>query len=175
MSDANVAITLRPFEPGDFQRLIAWVPTPEAHGQWCASFFPYPLTGERLQRYLDSAKEPNARAIFTVLLPSGEAAGHIEISHIWPYLSSRLSRVLVDPARRRQGIGRAMVGRAVAYSFDTHRVERIELGVDADNAAAIGCYGRVGFQHVKTWPKAMSAGPKVIDVYWMSLSRETRG
>ncbi|MSO93518.1 MAG: N-acetyltransferase [Rhodospirillales bacterium] len=148
------------------------MPTPEAHGQWCASFFAYPLTADRLQRYLDSAKEPNARAIFTALLSSGEAVGHVEIGHIWPYLSSRLSRVLVDPARRGKGIGRAVVGRAVAFSFETHGVARIDLGVDADNAAAIACYAHVGFSPVNTWPRAMSAGPKVIDVYWMTLTRE---
>ena len=38
MKQQNAEITLRPFESGDFKRLISWVPTPEAHGQWCGSF-----------------------------------------------------------------------------------------------------------------------------------------
>jgi RimJ/RimL family protein N-acetyltransferase len=164
-------ITLRPFERSDFKRLISWVPTPEAHGQWCGSFFGYPLDESRLQRYLDSASQPNTRAIFTALLPSGEPVGHVEISNIWPYLSSRLSRVLVAPDRRQLGIGAGMVSRAVTFSFDAHHVDRIDLGVDTDNLAAIRCYRRQGFEHVGTWPHAMEAGPKVIDVYWMTLSR----
>jgi RimJ/RimL family protein N-acetyltransferase len=171
MKKKPAEITLRPFESSDFKRLISWVPTPEAHGQWCGSFFGYPLDESRLQRYLESASHPNTRAIFTALLPSGEPVGHVEISQIWPYLSSRLSRVLVVPNRRQLGIGAAMVSRAVTFSFDTHHVDRIDLGVDADNVAAISCYRRQGFKHVGTWPHATEAGPKLIDVYWMTLSR----
>jgi RimJ/RimL family protein N-acetyltransferase len=171
MKTKTAEIALRPFERSDFKRLISWVPTPEAHGQWCGSFFGYPLDESRLQRYLDSAREPNTRAIFTALLPSGEPVGHVEISQIWPYLSSRLSRVLVAPDRRQVGIGGAMVSRAVAFSFDKHHVDRIDLGVDALNVVAINCYRRQGFKHVGTWPQAMEAGPTIIDVYWMTLSQ----
>ena len=140
MKKKAAEITLRPFERSDFKRLISWVPTPEAHGQWCGSFFGYPLDESRLQRYLDSASQPNTRAIFTALLPSGEPVGHVEISNIWPYLSSRLSRVLVAPDRRQLGIGAGMVSRAVTFSFDTHHIDRIDLGVDIDNLVAIWCY-----------------------------------
>jgi RimJ/RimL family protein N-acetyltransferase len=45
------------------------------------------------------------------------------------------------------------------------------FGVDIDNLVAIRCYRRQGFEHVGTWPHAMEAGPKLIDVYWMTLSR----
>jgi RimJ/RimL family protein N-acetyltransferase len=171
MKKKAAEITLRPFERSDFKRLISWVPTPEALGQWCGPFFGYPLDESQLQRYLDSACLPNTRAIFTALLPSGEPVGHVELSSIWPYLSSRLSRVLVTPHRRQLGIGAGMVSRAITFSFDTHHVDRIDLGVDADNVVAITCYRRQGFKHVGTWPHAMEAGPKVIDVYWMTASR----
>jgi hypothetical protein len=66
------AITLRPFERSDFKRLISWLPTPDAHEQWCGSFFGYPLDESRLQRYLESAGQPNAIVIFTAVLFSGE-------------------------------------------------------------------------------------------------------
>jgi hypothetical protein len=59
---------------------------------------------------------------------------------IWPHLSSRLSRILVAPERRGEGIGSAMVARAVAVTFETHHVDRIDLGVAADNAPAFACY-----------------------------------
>jgi len=55
----------------------------------------------------------------------------------------------------------AMVSRAVAFSFDKHHVDRIDLGVDALNVVAINCYRRQGFKHVGTWPQAMEAGPTV--------------
>jgi RimJ/RimL family protein N-acetyltransferase len=164
-------ITLRKFGRDDFDRLISWVGTPEALGEWCASFFAFPLDNAQLTRYLESAGLPPRSTILTAVTPTGEAVGHVELSHVWPHLSSRLSRVLVAPQRRRTGIGAAMVLQALALSFETHRVDRIDLGVSADNEAAIACYERTGFDHVGTWPHAMEAGPRVIDVYWMTVTR----
>ena len=59
-------------------------------------------------------------------------------------------------------------------SFDTHHVNRFDLGVDADNVVAITCYRRQGFKHVGTWPRAIEARLKVIDVYWMTVLRSAR-
>jgi RimJ/RimL family protein N-acetyltransferase len=173
MTGELIEIKLRPFDQIDFERLISWVSTPEALGQWCGAFFRHPLDEHQLQRYLDSASQPNVRVIFTALTEPGEVVGHIEISTIWPYLSSRLSRVIVAPGRRGEGIGGAMVARAVAFSFETHHVAHIDLGVAADNATAIACYRRHGFDHVGIWPQAVCVGTQNIDVCWMTLTRMT--
>ena len=53
-----IQLKLRPFSQTDFGRLISWVSTPETLGQWCAAFFRYPLDEDQLQRYLDSASQP---------------------------------------------------------------------------------------------------------------------
>ena len=130
-------VTLRPFDCTDFERLISWVPTQQTLTQWCAAFFQHPLDAVQLQHYLDSTKQPNGRVIFTACDHSGEPVGHIEISMVWPHLSCRLSRILVAPDHRGKGIGGVMVARAVAVAFETHHVDRIDLGVAADNAPAI--------------------------------------
>jgi RimJ/RimL family protein N-acetyltransferase len=171
MSRPPPQVTLRPFDCSDFERLIAWVPTQQALTQWCAAFFQYPLDPIQLKRYLDSTAQPNARMIFTAHDHAGEPVGHIEISMIWPHLSCRLSRILVAPDRRGQGIGGAMVARAAAFTFDIHHVDRIDLGVAADNAPAIACYRQQGFVHVGSWPNAIPTVAGTIDVYWMTLTR----
>jgi len=109
MTKEPIQLKLRPFTQTDFGHLISWVSTSETLGQWCAAFFRYPLDEDQLQRYLDSASQPNVRTIFTALAPSGEAVGHIEVSMIWPHLSSRLSRIIVAPGRRGEGVGDARV------------------------------------------------------------------
>jgi RimJ/RimL family protein N-acetyltransferase len=162
-------VTLRTFSLADFEHLISWVPTQQA--QWCAAFFQHPLDQNQLRRYLDSASQPNVRTIFAAVDQSGDTVGHVEISMIWPHLSSRLFRILVAPARRGEGIGGAMVARAVAFSFETHNVDRIDLGVAANNAPAIACYRKQGFAHVGTWLKAILVETVTIDVYWMTLTR----
>ena len=167
-----VQIALHPFGRDDFDRLISWLPTEDALVEWCAGFFRYPLNHAQLERYLESSKQPNTRAIFTARAQDGEAVGHIEVSQIWPHLSSRLSRVLVDPARRHRGIGSAMIRQALSFSFVQHGVDRIDLGVSAGNAVAIGCYAKLGFAEVGKWPNAIVAGSRTIDVVWMTLTRE---
>jgi RimJ/RimL family protein N-acetyltransferase len=69
-----------------------------------------------------------------------------------------LSRVLTAPDHRRRGLGSAMVGEAMAYSFIEHEVGRIDLGVSATSTSAIRCYERLGFRHVGTWLGGVAAG-----------------
>jgi len=130
-------VTLSPFGREDFSRLISWLPTEADLIEWCAAFFRYPLTDAQLERYLESTKPPNSRVVFTARSTGGEAVGHIEISQIWPHLSSRLSRVLVAPNQRRRGFASNMVAQALLVSFDQYFVDRVDVGVSATNSAAI--------------------------------------
>lgn len=155
---------------------MSWLPDAQAHSTWCGARFRYPLDEAQLDRYLETGR--GQARIFTALDGAGTAVGHVEISHIWPHLSSRLSRVLVAPDARGKGIGATMVGRALALSFSEHNVDRIDLGVAVDNAAAIGCYRKLGFVQVGLWPQALTTAAGTIDVSWMTLSRgawSTRG
>jgi len=165
-------VVLRPFAREDFGRLMSWVRSEQALVEWCAGFFHHPLDDAQLDRYLESSKQPNARAIWVAETSVGDPVGHVEISQIWPYLSSRLSRVLVAPGRRRRGIGSAMIAKAASFSFRQHHVSRIDLGVSASNSAAIACYEKLGFMHVGTWPGGIVAGSAKIDVYWMTVTRD---
>jgi RimJ/RimL family protein N-acetyltransferase len=165
-------VALRPFAREDFGRLMSWVRSEEALVEWCAGFFRHPLDDAQLDRYLESSKPPNARVIWVAESSSGAPVGHVEISQVWPYLSSRLSRVLVAPDHRRRGIGSAMIAKALSFSFSQHHVSRIDLGVSASNSAAIACYEKLGFMHVGTWPGGIMVGAAKIDVYWMTVMRD---
>jgi RimJ/RimL family protein N-acetyltransferase len=169
---SQVRIELIPFGREDFDRLISWLPTENDLFEWCAAFFSYPLTHSQLERYLESAKVPNVRLVFTARSAEDGSVGHIEVSHIWPHLSSRLSRVLIAPDKRHRGLGSAMVRQAVSLSFEQHHVDRIDLGVSAANLVAIACYSKLGFAQVGRWQNAISVGSGMIDVAWMTLTRE---
>jgi RimJ/RimL family protein N-acetyltransferase len=165
-------VALRSFVREDFGRLMSWVRSEVSLVEWCAGFFRHPLDEAQLDRYLESSKQPNARAIRVAETSGGDPVGHVEISQIWPYLSSRLSRVLVAPDHRRRGIGSAMIAKALSFSFRQHHVSRIDLGVSAGNTAAIACYEKLGFRHVGTWPGGIVVGAAKIDVYWMTVMRD---
>lgn len=164
-------IELRPFGNEHFDGLIAMVPTEATLVEWCGAYFRFPLDHAQLERYVETARQPSVRTIFAAEAPDTGVVGHVEISHIWPHLSSRLSRVLIAPGHRRRGIGTQMVLQALSLSFREHHVAHIDLGVSARNASAIGCYRKIGFKPVGTWPNAMAAGSHIIDVRWMSLTR----
>jgi RimJ/RimL family protein N-acetyltransferase len=170
---ATDPVTLHPFAREDFPRLISWLPTEADLIEWCAAFFRYPLTDAQLERYLASAKQPNSRVILTARTIDGEGIGHIEVSQIWPHLSTRLSRVLVAPEWRRRGIASSMVSQTLWISFDQYLADRVDLGVSAANVTAIGCYAKLGFKQVGTWSNAIAAGPTIVDVLWMTMTRET--
>jgi RimJ/RimL family protein N-acetyltransferase len=165
-------VVLRPFARGDFGQLMSWVRSEAALIEWCAAFFRHPLDDAQLDRYLESSKQPNARVIWVAETSGGDPVGHVEISQVWPYLSSRLSRVLVAPDQRRCGIGSAMIAKALAFSFRQHHVSRIDLGVSAGNTAAIACYEKLGFRHVGTWLSGIVVGTAKIDIYWMTVMQD---
>jgi RimJ/RimL family protein N-acetyltransferase len=66
-----------------------------------------------------------------------------------------------------------MVARTLRISFDQYMADRVDLGVSAANLAAIGCYAKLGFRQVGTWSNAITAGPTIVDVLWMTVTRET--
>jgi RimJ/RimL family protein N-acetyltransferase len=68
-----------------------------------------------------------------------------------------------------------MITEALFFTFDEHHVDRIDLGVLATNSAAIGCYEKLGFMRVGTWPKAIMAGSHMLDVLWMTITRDQWG
>jgi RimJ/RimL family protein N-acetyltransferase len=172
MKETAASVTLRPFGRADFGRLLSWVPSEIALIEWCADFFRHPLDEAQLERYLESSTQPNARLIWAAETGSGDHMGHVEISQIWPHLSSRLSRVLIAPVYRRRGIGSAMIAEALSFSFREHHVSRIDLGVSATNTSAIACYEKLGFKHVGTWPGGIVARAEKIDVYWMTIAQD---
>lgn len=145
---SRTCIELVPFGSEDFDRLISWLPKEDDLIEWCATFFSYPLTHSQLQRYLESAKVPNTRLVFTARSLEDGPVGHIEVSHIWPHLSSRLSRVLVAPISATGALVPLWFARLCLLSFERHHVDRIDLGVSAANVVAIGCYSKLGFAQV---------------------------
>jgi len=54
--------------------------------------------------------------------------------------------VMVDPAHRRQGLGRALMEGCIAWAEAAVGVEKLSLSVFADNEAALALYRDLGFE-----------------------------
>ncbi len=165
MDDLN----LRPFDRPDFGRLLAWIDSPASLMLWGGPFFRFPLDSAQLEAYRASAEqESSPRRIFTAYDANDGRVGHIELNDIDGH-SARLSRVLIDPARRGQGFGRAMVRPILRLAFAELRLHRVDLLVFDFNRAAIWCYEAEGFLHEGHLRDARRVGNAVWSLELMSI------
>ncbi|MFL6193083.1 MAG: GNAT family N-acetyltransferase [Thermoanaerobaculia bacterium] len=158
---------LVPFTEADIDRLISWVPSLRTLQFWTASSFAFPLTREHLVGHIRDAAEQGDRLIFKVIDPeTREPFGHVELGAINPSnRSTRIGRVLIDPALKGRGYGVKLMHAAMAKAFDEMSMHRVDLWVFDFNSRAIACYERAGFRHEGKCRDFFRMG----DEYWSML------
>ncbi|AXG82689.1 GNAT family N-acetyltransferase [Streptomyces paludis] len=133
-------VTLRPSTAADIPALAAIRSTPEVYARWRG--------GDDLTAAVaEDLGDPEARS-FTVEL-AGEVAGAIQ----WgaeedPDYRHASIDVYLDPAVHGRGLGADAVRTLARHLIDEHGYRRLVIDPAADNAAAIGCYRKVGFREV---------------------------
>ena len=137
-------IELQPFTAADTDRLRGWVTTPQQMLWWTGNGLEHPLDREQMEQVLERARRSGGHVWRVVA--GGAAVGHVELHPDRGHPTGVVARVLVDPARRGEGIATAMMRAVVSFGFDRLDLHRLELRVIAGNAAAEACYRRVGFR-----------------------------
>lgn len=138
-------VKLEAFGPGDYDRLIGWIDSPEMLMQFGGPVLRFPLTAEQLSK---SIIEPGRHVFRLTDESTGTVVGHGEV-YTKADGSTYLSRLLVgDPAARGKGFGSQLVHRLLAFAFDTLHQTEVFLLVFDWNAAAIHVYEKAGFQVV---------------------------
>lgn len=158
-------LQLKPFEPADIEYLVKWIPDESAMVQWSGPYFTWPLSRAALSEYQQSGLiQPPIRRIFkAVAADSGAVLGHIELNNLdFRSFSATLSRVLVNPSQRGQGIGLAMTLATLQVAFDQLHLHRVNLHVYDFNQPAIHCYERAGFRREGYLRQQMKVG----NGYW---------
>ena len=167
-------IRLAQFERADFARLIEWIDSAATLHEWAGYRFKYPLTERQLEEHVAEAeREHSQREIFRAIdADTRLVVGHVELTHIWPYLSARVARLLVgDSSQRDQGVGTEVLRAVLKYGFETYHFDRINAGIVVDYPAAIRCHEKCGFYTVGVWPGGYKSGQTNISVQWMTLPR----
>lgn len=80
-------------------------------------------------------------------LPGVRVAGFLTLTGGMWSRSRHVGRieVMVDPAHRDRGIGRALLGAAIAFAEGSPVLDKLSLTVFADNERAVGLYRSLGF------------------------------
>ena len=150
-------LELEKFTRRDLDWLIGIFDSPRALLLWAGQAFEYPLDRSQLKKHLALTRLTYPRYRYYKALLDYEPAmnsrpgkkvrvGYIELSRINRNRSAFITRVLVHPDFRRQGIAQSMVRRILQIGFEDFKLHRIELNVYDCNQAAIACYERAGFQ-----------------------------
>ena len=95
---------------------------------------------------------------------AGQAVGAY-ILYTTTGLVAHISKLMVAPALRRRGLGRALVREAVALAQRERRVGSVTLHVDSNNAAALGLYRSLGFTSEAALPVSSACMPSALASY----------
>jgi RimJ/RimL family protein N-acetyltransferase len=142
---SDTALTLRPLQPGDCDRLLSWIDSEDALYQWSgARAFSWPLDRGQLLR--DLAVAGDAELTFAATEASGEMVGHVRLEVNRHHRLGFIGRVAVAPDQRGRGLGTALMRALARHAFDELALHRLNLVVYTFNTAAIACYRAVGFE-----------------------------
>jgi [ribosomal protein S18]-alanine N-acetyltransferase len=128
----------------DADIVAGWSRSVEEARRWC-SIAEHPFPAERVRGWWEDA---DVRPWLLVERPDGQPVGYGELWLDEEEDEVELARLIVDPARRRSGLGRALVAELVAAAEATG-LSGFLLRVAPDNTAAIALYQAAGFVEVE--------------------------
>ncbi len=112
----------------------------------------------------------NMQRYAMVLLDGDVLIGSISIHNIDHLNRNAFLGIFIgEQEYRSKGYGAEAIRLILAYGFDTLNLHNIMLSVNADNAAGIACYKKVGFQEVGRWREWVFKDGKYIDRIYMGM------
>jgi len=143
-------LVLRKFNRNDFPIMKRWINSQRFCIQWSGPHFSYPLDDDQLEKYLSVVENDLVPDIgfMAISKENNMPVGHIKIGNVDTAAGTGTLQFVIigDDADRNKGMGRELVGSAVAYGFDTLGLKSINLKVFDFNAAALACYKKIGFE-----------------------------
>ena len=135
-------IRIRPYKALDADTILSWCQDERAFYQWIAGVFgDFPITQKEFS-FVESLMpftafdEKGIVGFFTLRNPN-ESLDEL-----------RFGFVIVNPDKRGQGYGKAMLKLGIKFAFDIYGAKRASLGVFENNPSAYYCYKAVGFDDV---------------------------
>ena len=141
-------LRLRPYKPQDAQYIANWIVDEKQYFQWSADRMnDYPLTAQKLNTHYEEMGQSDSFWTMTAIDEAGIPRGQLIMRFLDEAKNDlRFGFIVVDSAVRGKGYGKEMLQLAIRYAFEILRVERVSLGVFANNPKAAYCYASVGLQ-----------------------------
>jgi [ribosomal protein S18]-alanine N-acetyltransferase len=153
---------LIPFTDDRAGLVAGWSRSADEADMWC-SRAEHPFPAEVVAGW---AAQPDVTAY--LLTDDGAPVGYGEVWSDAEEGEAELARLIVDPATRGRGVGRAL---AAALAADAG-YDAVFLRVRPDNAAALAAYRRAGFRDVAPELQAEWNAPQPRPYAWLQLARD---
>lgn len=169
------SLRLRPYRIKDGEVIASWIKDEYSFYQWSADRInQYPLTAEILNAHYAEYAASDAFWEMTAVDEEGIPRGHFIMRYPEENREIlRLGFIIVDLELRGKGYGKAMLDLAIRYAFEFLQVQKITLGVFANNPAAYHCYLAAGFQVIEGADCEYQIGKESWKCIEMELTRES--
>jgi RimJ/RimL family protein N-acetyltransferase len=166
-------IELRPTVVEDLKPLLNWISSEEEMRLWSGPGFLWPLNADQLRAYFEESTSGRRLLWSAVTIGDGALVGHASLAIQAQGAIGRLGRVLIDPAHRGTGLGRALVTSAVAAGFTQTKIDTMTPGVYRHNTPAYRLYEDLGFFATQTTIATTTVADQSWDCIEMQLPRRT--
>ena len=137
-------LRLRPYNKNDADTILSWSKDKISFYKWSAGVMgKYPISKkqfgfvENLMAFT-AIEDDEVVGFFTMRRPSDS------------FDELRFGFVVVDPAKRGRGYGKAMLQLGLKFAKEIYGAKKVSLGVFDNNIPAYNCYKAVGFNDVVT-------------------------
>ena len=137
-------VRLRPVEERDLPNFVRWLADPEVT-RWLGDLEGAPSLEDEQEWYENKRGDPD-NVLWAIDGPGGRLIGTIELRVSPRQRRAEMGVAIQDKTQWNQGYGTQAVGLVLDYAFDDLGLNRLQLTCDEDNARAIRCYEKCGFQ-----------------------------
>lgn len=166
-------IMLREYQAEDISAIRAWV-NDEGTTRYLSTRYWPPQTMVDTQEFLSRMLQSSHNA-YNFVIADRETAryiGQLDMFRVdWRLRQGEIGMVIADAGERGRGIGTEALLLMQRFAFLTLGLERLELEVHMQNAAALRCYEKAGFTLEGVKRHAFFSDGQFCDVGMMSILR----
>ena len=137
-------IRLRPVAERDLPHFVRWLADREIT-RWLAAIDEPPTLEDERDWYEDKRADPD-NVLWAIDTLEGRLIGTAELRLAPRQRRAEMGIAVQDKSQWNQGYGTEAVRLVLGYAFAELGLNRVELTVDEENARAIRCYEKCGFQ-----------------------------
>lgn len=167
-------VMLREYQSEDFASIRAWVNDAQVT-RYLSTRFWAPQTTVDTQEFLSRMMQSSHNAFNYVIADAkdGRYIGQLDMFRVdWRLRQGEIGMVIAGQEDRGRGLGTEALELLAEFAFTALGLERIELEVHMDNAAALRCYQKAGFTLEGVKRHAYYNDGHFTDLGMMSILRE---